>query len=80
MKGHLAVCTAVGGSHVSSLYALQAIQASDFHSPLTTGASARSQQKAGGLLTGGLFWHSAAIKSSGLKASECITLSETGHF
>ena len=53
MKGHLAVCTAVGGSHVSSLYALQAIQASDFHSPLTAGASARSQQKAGGLLTGG---------------------------
>ena len=79
-KGHFAACTAAGGSHVNSLYALQAIPASDFHSPLTAGASPRSQQKVGGLLTGGLFWHSVAIKSSGLKASECITLFETGHF
>lgn len=74
IKGHFPVCTADGGSHGNSLYALQAIQASDFHSPLTAGASARSQQKVGGLLTGGLSWHSVAIKSSGLKASEGITL------
>lgn len=74
MKGHFLVCTAAEGSHVNSLYALQAIQASDFHSPLTAGASARSQQKVGGLLIRGLSWHSVAIKSSGLKASECITL------
>lgn len=75
MKRHCPVCTAAGGSHVNSLYALQVIQASDFHSPCSQlGVSERNHQKPGGLLTRGLSWHSVAVKSSGLKASECIAL------
>lgn len=59
---------------MNSLYVLQAVQASDFHSLLTAGSKCEESEEVGGLLTGGLFWHSAAIKSSGLKASEYITL------